>query len=175
MPTDNTTLNAGSGGETIPSRSDAAGLNWPGGLAAFTASGSAPGNWVNTYVDPTHGLPVHQQTGATWAVSLASCPLPTGAATAANQASELTALALLHTDLTSTLTVGVSGSVAVTGTFWQATQPVSAASLPLPAGASTAANQSTGNTSLASIDGKTPALGRRSRRPACPWYSPRHN
>lgn len=47
-----------------------------------------------------------------------------------------------------------SSSIAVTGTFWQATQPVSAASLPLPTGASTAANQSTGNTSLASIDGK---------------------
>jgi hypothetical protein len=32
-------------------------------------------------------------------------------------------------------------SVAVTGTFWQATQPVSAASLPLPTGAATAAAQ----------------------------------
>lgn len=38
------------------------------------------------------------------------------------------------------------------------TQPISAASLPLPAGASTAANQTTANTSLASIDSKTPAL-----------------
>src|SRR4051812_23290939 len=36
-----------------------------------------------------------------------------------------------------------SGTYAVTGTFWQTTQPVSAASLPLPAGASTAANQTT--------------------------------
>jgi hypothetical protein len=34
------------------------------------------------------------------------------------------------------------------------TQPVSAASLPLPAGAATSAKQDTGNTSLASIDGK---------------------
>lgn len=34
-------------------------------------------------------------------------------------------------------TVSVSGSVAVTGTFWQATQPVSLASLPLPADAAT--------------------------------------
>lgn len=38
------------------------------------------------------------------------------------------------------------------------TQPVSAASLPLPSGASTAANQSTGNASLASIDGKITAV-----------------
>ena len=36
--------------------------------------------------------------------------------------------------------------------------PVSAAALPLPAGASTAALQGTANTSLANIDGKTPAL-----------------
>ena len=34
-----------------------------------------------------------------------------------------------------------SESVAVTGTFWQATQPVSAASLPLPSGAATSALQ----------------------------------
>lgn len=37
--------------------------------------------------------------------------------------------------------------------------PVSAASLPLPSGASTSAKQDTGNTSVASIDSKTPALG----------------
>lgn len=47
----------------------------------------------------------------------------------------------------------------VSGTFFQATQPVSIASLPLPTGAATAALQTTGNTSFASIDGKTPALG----------------
>lgn len=41
----------------------------------------------------------------------------------------------------------------------QATIPISAASLPLPTGASTSALQTTGNTSLASIDTKTPALG----------------
>jgi hypothetical protein len=37
--------------------------------------------------------------------------------------------------------VQVVNSVAVTGTFWQATQPVSIAALPLPAGAATAALQ----------------------------------
>lgn len=47
-------------------------------------------------------------------------------------------------------TVGVSGSVAVTGTFWQATQPVSAASLPLPTGAAT-------ETTLATIAGAVKA------------------
>jgi hypothetical protein len=39
------------------------------------------------------------------------------------------------------------------------TQPISAAALPLPSGASTSALQTTGNTSLSSIDTKTPALG----------------
>ncbi len=49
-------------------------------------------------------------------------------------------------------------AVPVSGTFFQATQPVSAASLPLPSGAATATNQTTGNTSLSNIDGKLPAL-----------------
>lgn len=48
----------------------------------------------------------------------------------------------------------------VSGTFWQATQPVSAASLPLPSGAATSALQTTGNTSLSTISGQLPsALG----------------
>jgi hypothetical protein len=51
------------------------------------------------------------------------------------------------------------GSITVDGTFWQSTQPISAASLPLPTGSSTSALQTTGNISLASIDTKTPALG----------------
>jgi len=52
----------------------------------------------------------------------------------------------------------VGGAVPVSGAFFQATQPVSAAALPLPAGASTSAAQTTGNASLSSIDGKIPAL-----------------
>ena len=53
------------------------------------------------------------------------------------------------------LDLGGSGAESLlTGTL-----PVSNASLPLPAGASTSALQSTGNTSVGSIDTKTPALG----------------
>ena len=53
------------------------------------------------------------------------------------------------------LDLGGSGAESLlTGTL-----PVSTASLPLPAGASTSALQSTGNTSVGSIDTKTPALG----------------
>lgn len=47
--------------------------------------------------------------------------------------------------------VSIASAVPVTGTFWQTTQPVSAASLPLPSGASTAALQTTMNTSLGTL------------------------
>ncbi len=52
-----------------------------------------------------------------------------------------------------------NASIAVTGTFWQATQPVSLTSVPLPTGAATAANQTTANTSLSSIDTKVTNAG----------------
>lgn len=45
-------------------------------------------------------------------------------------------------------------SITVDGVFFQPTQPISAASLPLPAGASTSSNQTTANASLSSIDSK---------------------
>lgn len=50
---------------------------------------------------------------------------------------------------------GVVGGTAVpvSGTFYQATQPVSAAALPLPTGAATEAKQDTGNTSLGTLAG----------------------
>lgn len=116
----------------------------------------------------TSGTPVRTDpTGTTvQPVSAASLPLPAGAATettlaAANTVLGATADAASSTTgtinahlrsiaaaLAGTLTATISGSVAVTGTFWQATQPVSgtfwqatqpisAASLPLPTGAST--------------------------------------
>lgn len=58
---------------------------------------------------------------------------------------------------TNTLSVSAGGAAKVDGSA--VTQPVSAASLPLPTGAATAAKQDTGNTSVASLDTKTPALG----------------
>lgn len=72
---------------------------------------------------------------------------------------------------TQALDVSVKNSVNVLGTFFQTTQPVSltsttvsntvaisATSLPLPTNASTSTLQTTGNTSLSSLDSKTPAL-----------------
>ncbi len=88
-------------------------------------------------------------------VSAASLPLPAGAATAAKQP----AIGTAGTASADVLTVqGRAGMTALLVDGSGATQPVSAASLPLPTGAATAANQSTSNASLSSIDGKVPAL-----------------
>lgn len=56
----------------------------------------------------------------------------------------------------SPLQLNASGDLRVDGSA--VTQPISAAALPLPSGAATAAKQDTGNTSLASIDGKITAV-----------------
>ena len=54
---------------------------------------------------------------------------------------------------TQPVSLATAPSTPVTGTFWQATQPVSAASLPLPAGAATAAKQpALGTSGTASAD-----------------------
>ena len=70
---------------------------------------------------------------------------------------------------TAWLVTGTGGTFPVTGTFWQATQPISAASLPLPTGAATSANQpsaaamgsttagQTGNLALGAVTTASPA------------------
>lgn len=80
---------------------------------------------------------------ATQPISAAALPLPTGAATSALQGGGLPAALAAGGGLK---VEGVAGGVAVpvSGTFYQATQPVSAAALPLPTGASTSALQGGG-------------------------------
>ena len=84
-------------------------------------------------------------------------PLPTGAATAANQSSEITALNQLHSDLIAALPAGtnVIGKVGIDQTTPGTTNAVSVGSsisaLPLPTGAATSALQTTGNSSLSTI------------------------
>lgn len=105
-------------------------------------------------------------------VTVASVPLPTGAATEATlakipvaqgsttsgesgplvQGAVTTAAPSYTTAQTSPLSLTTVGNLRVDGS--SVTQPVSAASLPLPSGAATSALQTTGNTSLSSIDGK---------------------
>lgn len=93
---------------------------------------------------------------ATQPISVAALPLPSGAATAAKQP----ALGTAGTPSADVISVqGVTSMTALKTDGSATTQPISAASLPLPTGASTAANQSTANASLSSIDGKLPAQG----------------
>ena len=116
-------------------------------------------------------------------ISAAALPLPTGASTSALQTTGNTSLASILTAVTRAIgstTTGQTGSLVMGAVTTAApsyttgqtdplslttagalrvdgsgvTQPISAASLPLPTNASTSALQTTGNTSLASIDGK---------------------
>jgi hypothetical protein len=102
-------------------------------VAAYVQGGAAAGG--------SSGLTDAQLRASAVAVSLASVPLPTGASTEAT-------LALIKAK-TDNLDVALS-----TRTKPADTQAVSAVALPLPAGASTSALQTTGNTSLSSIDSK---------------------
>jgi len=77
-------------------------------------------------------------------VSLASAPLPSGAATSANQSTIITAIAGLLTELEKKADL-------------TETQPVSLASAPLPSGAATSANQVTTNSSLDTIISRLPS------------------
>jgi hypothetical protein len=117
---------------------------------------------------------------ATQPVSAASLPLPSGAATSANQTTEIAGLSSIDAQLalikakTDNLDVALStravpgltdaqlraAAVPVSGTFFQATQPVSAASLPLPTGAATEATLATRatETTLAAVKAKTDNL-----------------
>lgn len=99
-------------------------------------------------------LPIASDDGATEVEIIQSSTLNKLAISAAGAITVLQGTSPWVVSLGSTT---ITGTVAVT----QSTSPwvISAASLPLPTGASTSALQTTGNTSLASIDTKTPALG----------------
>lgn len=98
------------------------------------------------------------------AITAASLPLPSGAATAANQSTGNASLASIDGKLPALGQALAAASVPVVLTAAQLATlaPLSAvevSSSALPTGAATSAKQDTGNTSLASIDGKIPALG----------------
>jgi hypothetical protein len=95
----------------------------------------------------------------------------TSTADGANAALGTTTDPAVASDANGTLSGKLRGLVKILADVWDSTnhrlkvdgsavtQPVSAASLPLPTGAATAANQTTSNTSLASLDTKLPAKG----------------
>jgi hypothetical protein len=111
----------------------------------------------------------------TFNVSASTLPLPSGAATSALQTSgnasltsidnktpalgQALAAASVPVVLTSSQLSTLTPLSSVSVSNFPATQAVSAVSLPLPSGAATSALQTTGNTSLSSIDVKTPSLG----------------
>lgn len=112
---------------------------------------------------------------STLPVSAASLPLPSGAATLAEQQTQTTALGTLATEATlssidsKTPALGqalMAASIPVAISSNQSTLPVSMASSPLPSGAATLAEQqaqtallTTIDSGVGSIDTKTPALG----------------
>jgi hypothetical protein len=108
--------------------------------------------------DGTNVQVIKTDAGGAIQVDVESSALPSGAATSAKQ-DILAALfpsslgqKTMANSLACTLASDQS-ALAVTGTFWQATQPVSAASLPLPTGAATSAKQpALGTAGTASAD-----------------------
>jgi len=75
--------------------------------------------------------------------------LPSGASSAANQATGNTSLGSIDGKITACDTSNMSGTVAVSAVSGNVA--ITAAALPLPSGAASASNQATGNGSLASI------------------------
>lgn len=120
----------GSNGVTAPTSStEVAGINPSGNLQPLQT-------------DASGALITVPATGSVQHVIVDSSALPTGAATQTTLATVSTTLGSILLDLTNGTQI-----TQITGT------------VPLPTGAATSANQSTEIASLASIDGKTPALG----------------
>lgn len=98
--------------------------------------------------------------GVTQPVSAASLPLPSGAATAALQTTGNSSLSSIDGKVPSLGNAVMASSVPVTIASNQTAINVGniTGTVALPTGAATSALQTTGNTSLSSIDTKTPAL-----------------
>lgn len=98
-----------------------------GGVAATVMQGAKDASAEAWLVDGS---------GVTQPVSAVALPLPTGAATDVTLQAVQNRLPAALVGGRLDVSIGASpASVPVTGTFWQATQPISAAALPLPAGA----------------------------------------
>lgn len=148
-------------------------LNPVGYVNALIDGGHVTATIINT-VTVTGPLTDVQLRASAVPVSAASLPLPAGAATSALQTTGNTSVSSIDTKTpalgqalmassspvviaSNQSAVPVSGTV--TANAGTGTMAVSAATLPLPSGASTSALQTTGNSSLSSIDTKTLAAG----------------
>lgn len=103
-------------------------------------------------------LPVVLASDETVPISAVALPLPAGAATSANQTTEIASLASIDTHVTNI----------DTNTIHVDTDDVTITSSVLPTGAATSANQSTEIASLASIDGKLNSLGQKTMANSVP-------
>ena len=177
---DNTVLNSGTGGDTLAT-DDIGGVKYPRGKITLGADGVNDGDVSSANPLPVTGTvaitgvatAANQSTGNTalaaiqtavetidnaisgseMQVDIVSSALPTGAATEAKQP----ALGTAGTASADVITVqGIASMTALKVDGSAVTQPVSAASLPLPAGASTSANQTT---LIGHVDGIEALLG----------------
>lgn len=96
----------------------------------------------------------NQGTGgaSAWLITASSLPLPTGAATSANQSTANTTLAAISAQLPTALGAKTTANSLAVNIASDQTVAVSAASLPLPSGAATDASLSTANTNLTTIN-----------------------
>lgn len=92
-------------------------------------------------------------TDPTTATNQAAVLAPGGSGSFALSVQGVTGGTLLPVSVPGNVNVSATSTIPVTGTFWQAVQPISAVSLPLPSGASTAAKQpALGTAGTASTD-----------------------
>lgn len=121
------------------------------GSSTLVAGENPSGDQQPLQTDATGALITTPASGSVQDVNVVSSVLPTGASTSALQTAGNASL----TSIDSKLTAPLSVTGPLTDTQLRASPvPVSAASLPLPTGAATAANQATEIASLASIDTK---------------------
>ncbi|MGI8839750.1 MAG: hypothetical protein ACR2F8_03030 [Caulobacteraceae bacterium] len=149
---------AGRASATPPLYTDGVNVQWLGGYPASTGSGAVDSGTLRMYCANCSG-----GGGGGGAVTGAAASFADGwdstqgaqadAAWSGSGAGSRIAIAKYIAAKTEAVRALLAAPLAVTGTFWQATQPVSAAALPLPAGAATAAKQpALGTAGAASAD-----------------------
>ncbi len=142
----------------LPTGASTAALQTTGNTTLTTISGQLPSSLGSKLIAAS--LAVNIASDQTVPISAASLPLPSGASTSALQTTGNTTLTTISGQLPSSLgTKLIAASLAVNIASDQ-TVPISAASLPLPSGASTSSLQTSGNATLTTISGQLPsALG----------------
>jgi len=142
---------------------------YAGGSVTTSAPTYTTGTFQGLSLNTSGGLRV-DGSGVTQPISAASLPLPTGASTSALQTTGNTALTTINTTLGSPFQAG--GSIG--NTTFASTQSGTwninniSGTISLPTGAATSALQTTGNTSLSSIDSKIPSLGQKTMANSSP-------